>query len=455
MKTRIYLGIDWGTQSSKWAAEIDHNGKSEYFNGIVRSDLLCHNDEIIMDPMEDYLPKIERVRSFKGCIIKDPFTPFWDAPRDDVGMSMGAGVVFSICTLFGDFLSTLRKKKIPLKDIEALIEIGFSFPNWLKTNDAGSLKAATNYHEAIVISSYLFRFFDEDLPHSLKPYSVHRWRDLIEDARKVINFSQRTDLSIADMTVTKYTPENFGFAAKGDNIIWRYLVESCAAGLPYLRTIKLQSPRGLPGLGKLLVVDVGAGSTDIGYMLRTVSPQGGGENLIYFPPAATLRVAGDKLTEEIRELHYSKGRNITFADAEVLKITRSHEWVNKPFADRWRREISEHVEEYIMHSPDMRWLNMDVPLQLIITGGSGVVDGLASKLKASVIEALMKRRLERRVAEKVKLINENLFEGIFPIKENYARMAVAIGSADKNKPLLKFRAKMDPVTRVTTRIVKY
>lgn len=455
MKTRIYLGMDWGTQSSKWAAEIAHNGKSEYLNGIVRSELLCHGNEIIMDPMEDYRPKIERIRSFKGYIIKDPFTPFWDAPRDDVGMSMGAGVVFSICNLFGDFLLTLRKKKISLKDGEAAIEMGFSFPNWLKANDAGSLKAATNYHEAIVIASYMFRFFVADLPLSQQPYSVAKWRDLIENARRAINLSQPTDLSIADMTVTKYSPENFGFAEKGGDALWRYLVESCAAGLPYLRNIKLQSPKGLPGLGKLLVVDVGAGSTDIGYMLRTVSLKGKGENLFYFPPAAIMRVAGDKLTEEIRELHYSKGRNITFADAEVLKINSSHEWVTAPFADRWRREIAKHLKDYIQHSPDMRWLDMDVPLQLIITGGSGVVDGLASALKEAVIKALLKRGVESRVADNVKLIKDNLFERSFPIKANYARMAVAIGSADKNKPSLKFLARMERPTKVMTRIVKY
>jgi hypothetical protein len=87
-----------------------------------------------------------------------------------------------------------------------------------------------------------------------------------------------------------------------DNVKWSYLVESCAAGLPYLRDIiqdiEEAAPAGRQGLGKLLIIDVGAGSTDVGYMLRTI---GTAENLFYFPPAATFEVAGNALTKALRE----------------------------------------------------------------------------------------------------------------------------------------------------------
>jgi len=41
-------------------------------------------------------------------------------------------------------------------------------------------------------------------------------------------------------------------------------MESGAAGLPYLRAMNVELVPGCPGLAKLLVIDVGAGSTDVG-----------------------------------------------------------------------------------------------------------------------------------------------------------------------------------------------
>src|SRR5207245_1110851 len=77
------------------------------------------------------------------------------------------------------------------------------------------------------------------------------------------------------------------------NVRWRYIGESCAAGLPYLRSTRVKEEPGLPGLRKLLVVDVGAGSTDIGYMIKTVEKETGRELVHYLPPAGVCTVAGD------------------------------------------------------------------------------------------------------------------------------------------------------------------
>jgi len=277
---------------------------------------------------------------------------------------------------------------------------------------------------------------------------------LIDGVKKNIVFPTNSIIGIRDMTKIVYHPNNF-YAGNNATFAWRYLVESCAAGLPYLRNIKLETPPGNPGLGKLLVIDIGAGSTDIGYMLRTISRKDSGENLFYFPPAATLTVAGNALTDEIKNFHDSTGKSITVGEAENYKITATHEWINKPFAERWKKEICEHVEEYITNSPDKRWLDIEVPLQLIITGGSAIIDGLSTELRKSVCDGLTRRGLNRVVAENVKTINENLFAGMFPIQQDYARMAVAIGSADRDKPSLKYLPKMDPPTRITVGIERY
>lgn len=233
------------------------------------------------------------------------------------------------------------------------------------------------------------------------------------------------------------------------------MVESCAAGLPYLRSIKLDSPPGVPGLGKLLVIDVGAGSTDIGYMLRTINRETRKENLFYSSPAPTLNVAGNILTEEIKDFHYSIGKPITPIEAESFKITKTQEWIDKPFVDIWRKNISRHVKEYVINIPDKHWLDMDVTLQVIITGGSGFIEGLSEEIKKSIIEALVYRGLVNTISENIKLIDEGLLAWQFSTKEQYARMAVAIGSADKNKPSLKYLPKMDPPVHIKTGIKRY
>lgn len=144
----------------------------------------------------------------------------------------------------------------------------------------------------------MFDNYIQELPLPCKPYSVEKWKQLVEKACNDLAFPEDNKIKISDMTLTEYKPSDFYNGTPNHDILkWRYLVESCAAGLPYLRTIVLNSPPGVPGLGKLLVVDVGAGSTDIGYMLRTISVNSSSENLLYFTPAPTCPIAGNKLTE--------------------------------------------------------------------------------------------------------------------------------------------------------------
>src|ERR1700690_3340619 len=93
---KVYVGIDWGTHSSKWAADVvTEEGDDIFLPAIISSDLLIDDGNITMAPQDSYLPNIGRVSSFKRNIINDPYTAFW-ARRNDINMSMGAGVAFSI-----------------------------------------------------------------------------------------------------------------------------------------------------------------------------------------------------------------------------------------------------------------------------------------------------------------------------------------------------------------------
>jgi len=452
---KVYVGIDWGTHSSKWAADVVTEENDDIFlTNIISSDLLIDAGKITMAPPDSHLPDIERISSFKRYIIKDPYTPFW-ACRDDINMSMGSGVVFSICTLLGNFIAELTERELISVVNSTEIEVGFSFPNWLKENDSGSRTAARNYHEAIVISCCLFKIWTDNLPNPGELYSVKEWEELISKIRKDIVFPADSRVSIGDMTTTEYEPYDFSIGENDNKLKWRYLVESCAAGLPYLRSIELKTPPGVPGLGKLLIIDIGAGSTDIGYMLRTISIKDGSENLFYFPPAATLPIAGNVLTEAIKDFNDSIGRSITFKEAENYKITMTSEWINKDFAERWKKDICKHIKDYIKNSPDRRWLDVNMPLEIIITGGSAVIEGLSTEVRKTVNKGLKERGLQSDVADNVEIISDNIFAKVFRIKDDYARMAVAIGSADKDKPSLKYLSEMSPPTRIDSGVVKY
>ncbi len=446
---KIFLGIDWGTHSSKWAADIiPDKGNNITGSNLIRSDLLFSDEHITINPSDDYCPDHERTHSLKRRIILDPHGPFWEYDRNDIGMPLGMGVLFSICSLLGDFLAFIKNKKMSL-DESSKIEIGFSFPNWLRDKDIESKVAVNHYHQAIILACYLFHMNSDSFPVPSKPYKVFIWKDIIEKSIKKFSFPEDNRIKISDMTIISYNLSEYCNDDIQCRFNWRYLVESCAAGLPYLRNIKLQSPPGIDGLGKLLVIDIGAGSTDIGYMLRTLNLKGG-ENLFYFTPAQTLRIAGNELTEKIRGYHHEAGRNITFSEAEAFKITKTDEWIDKPFVSNWRNDISEPVKQYLEVVPDNRWLTVDVPLNVIMTGGSGFVPGLADEIKLKVSEGLRLRGVNYKIAENINLFDILVPGWQFEIKEDYARMAVAIGSSDIDKPSLKYLPKMDSLTHRPT-----
>ena len=96
-----------------------------------------------------------------------------------------------------------------------------------------------------------------------------------------------------------------------------------------------------------------------------------------------------------------------------------------------------------------------MPLQVIITGGSAIIEGLSTEVRKAVNISLTERRLPHAVAENIEIISDNIFARFFPIQDDYARMAVAIGSAYKDKPSLKYLPKMDPPTHIVVGNVRY
>jgi len=372
---------------------------------------------------------------------------FWDANRDDTHSSLGEAVSFSFCCLLGDIVQQLSTSKGVNLTQGTLIDIGFSLPNWLRDIDKKSKAALIHFQQAANIACWAFRqTYESNLPLPGKPYPIKDWKIIVKQARKDCKLDD-TPLLVQKLTQTAFIL---------DNLKLRYLVESCAAGLPYLRSItthiERESPPGLFGLGKLLVVDVGAGSTDVGYMLRTIGKEK--EHLLFLTPAVTCGIAGDDLTDRLWEYYQQNGRRITREEAEIRKLSETT-WHKLEFANDWRQHIRRHVRDYVRGIPDERWLPYDVPLQVVVTGGSGVVVGLREDIKQGVRDGLNDRHVDWRVVEKTILISERLSGWNFANQAEYGRRAVSIGAADINKPALKHYSKLDKPTRVEAKIIKF
>lgn len=107
------------------------------------------------------------------------------------------------------------------------------------------------------------------------------------------------------------------FTSQDGKLRWGFITESGAAGLPYLRAMDIEDVPGAHGLAKLLVIDVGAGSTDIGYMLRVRHRETRKEKLYYFTPASSFPVAGNELTKELMSHAWCSGSPLAPATSDT------------------------------------------------------------------------------------------------------------------------------------------
>jgi hypothetical protein len=182
-------------------------------------------------------------------------------------------------------------------------------------------------------------------------------------------------------------------------------------------------------------------------MLRVRHRETNKENLYYFRPASSLDVAGNYLTEEILKYYAAKGEPITEREAEVRKL-QTTAWHELPFVTWWRTLISKHVREYVENVPDLRWLPLPVSLNLVVTGGSGLVPGLRESIRDAVGDAFKARKFPPATVGKISVSTDHLPQLAFRDEAEYARRAVSLGAGDSDRPGLRFIEKMDPPLEV-------
>ena len=335
---KIFVGIDWGTHSSKTVCRtrVGYLPELPLFSSRVNREA----DGLTFSPNEEAIE--EENKPLKELLIQDPLGQhFWNSDRLDVGTSLGEAVAFSLCCLLVDTIGRLPHG--------TEVELGFSFPNWLADPTKAAQAAASNFRDAVATAIGLYAAHPRgELPHASTRFSLVKWKQMVKVSRAKLGNSldELPDFDVTNITTVPFRLGDFN---------WRFLFESGAAGLPYLRHMELEDVRDLPGFAKVLVVDVGAGSTDVGYMVHAQNPKTSGEKFYYFPPARSLPEAGNALTEGLRNHFRERGERMTSGEAEARKLG-SVEWSDQRFARAWMRRIAEHVEEYVGGIDDQMWL---------------------------------------------------------------------------------------------------
>ena len=431
MSDKYLIGIDWGTHSSKICLAVT---PTDYVPTLFSSDLLYENDQLVFSPTGKF-SQDNLVKHLKSDLIEQSLRVlFWGKDnRPDTGTSLGEAVVFSIMCLL-----TASRRQFQKEHRNAdfcTIELGFSFPNWLAENNRKATEAAQNFCEAVSVAVTIVTTERiEALPEPGKPFSIATLKAMVDKGRPATKNVSPRALTIQDMNTTSF--RNSERAPE-----WKFIVESGAAGLPYLRTMRLPNDRGIPGLAKLLVVDVGAGSTDVGYMLKTINVNTADPVFYYFHPAPTFAEAGNALTHELMKHHHAKNEPITLVEARKVS---QRAWHKLPFVDLWIRHICEHVAQYVRGVPDQRWLPLPKELHVVVTGGSGLVPGLKEQLQQAVVKALDDRHFDRQTCEAVQMVDKYRPRFNLSTEADVARMAVCFGAADPYKPGFRYISRMDP-----------
>ncbi len=226
---------------------------------------------------------------------------------------------------------------------------------------------------------------------------------------------------------------------------WELVFESCAAGFPYLSESEpetyeddLTTLSALQRFRTILVVDVGAGSTDAGYMVRTVRPRNAQQimkPLLHWLPAAdALEIAGRWLTDKILADFKARGQRVTPFEAEEFKIT-NQTWYRKSYVHQWTTLIGDHVAEYVRGIRDDLCLSKSPALEVVLTGGSSVVSPLREETMRQVSTALEQRGL-RQAAKLLDVSHPDALGRSYRAVE-VAQLAVSLGASDPRLTELK------------------
>jgi hypothetical protein len=424
-----YLGIDWGTHSSKWAYQ--RPGSNPIVGAIWDSSVSRAGTDLVLHTLEQRNQDPSREMALKRKLINDPDQSFWEGPRPKLGVTLGEAVVFSLLALLTDADRILGSRGMSFRDSGSVVR--FSHPNWIS---ADNVRALACFRDAAVVALSVF-LNNTQLPNR---------NGLVKISADFVNRRVQAAKQLADelpVFPESYNHQDYQRCTKGviKGVEWEFVFESCAAGFPYLlqhdRDTFEDTLHKYPAkrrVRKVMVVDVGAGSSDAGYLVRTVRPRDAHgimrPLLIWLPAADALELAGRWLTDRIYADLKQQGRRVTIDEAEDLKLTRPSAWVGKPYVKEWSTRIADHVAEYARSIQDEVCLPNEPELELVVTGGSSAVEPMRREVLNEVRAALQERGYGIGAATKIIEPESFGIQGGGFSSVHLAQLAVSLGASD-------------------------
>jgi hypothetical protein len=233
--------------------------------GSIWDSSICRGgDNLQILTLDREFPGQDREVALKRKLIQDPDQSFWEGPRPKLGVTLGEAVVFSILCLLLDAKRTLASRRSRFQASSLVIR--FSHPNWVSEEN---VRALGSFRDAAVVAMSIFL---EGIRHKSGPQEISIAVDLL---RKTVQ-RHRPAADRLPPFPPQYIHGKYLRCSQGvlNEIKWELVFESCAAGFPYILEGEPETFVGdlkkFPAnkrIRKILVIDVGAGSTDAGYMV--------------------------------------------------------------------------------------------------------------------------------------------------------------------------------------------
>lgn len=427
------LGVDWGTHSSKWC--IQGPAGLKLVGRIWDSKVWRTGKTLRMYPLERRYSGECGEGALKRKLILDPDQPFWVGERRKLGIPLGEAVVFTLLGLLLDSKRTLAARGSQLVGTDGL-SVRFSHPNWVGSDAIAALQC---FRDAAVVA--LLGFGEITHPH----FPDDCFELPVLELQSLVARHRPQSLALQSLPST-YDYDLYKKCLSGSEkgIDWQFVFESCAAGLPYLiqdepETFDLDEFEYSQHkwVRKILVVDIGAGSTDSGYMLRTIELDSRGKPtsplLIWLPAAPAFERAGNWLTERIREDWVKEGRPaVTLDEAEIHKTSGAEDWHTRPYVEEWSLSIARRVRDYIEGVPDEIRLPKTPPLEVVITGGSSAVPRAGIDIVTCVVRGLKARGIAAQLADNTRSMSASIkgLQGGGFSDIQLAQLAVSLGASD-------------------------
>jgi len=422
----VHIGIDWGTQSSK--SYIFDEGSGGPVLGPIIESALHHDtqqDMIFFSkakiPMEEITQpgRFEKSYPIKRQMIDNPNVSLWEGVMDDTNLTLGASIVFSLVAILRSAIAAAA-----IIDRTVIKEICFSFPNWSPSLDTGHDRSFRKFRQAARVAIQIAT--DGRYDHIDPQSGVH-----IPTFSGVVN-ALRTAWEPNPLTIDKVTQLSDTLDI---GISVNYLPESMASGFPYL--LKLQS--GHEYAFRLLVVDVGAGSTDIGYMIQNRKGPKDPFYIVYFKPAPALNIAGIAITNNVSRVF---GINSEEAEDRKIELSTTNRLSQAiPYvAQEWIPAIANTARDYVASLRHHVLMDKREPVNVILTGGSSAVPGLLEEVLVKVEQGLganpKKGSNSPRVALTARHANIAILPGIDVFETG--RRSVSVGAGQPNKSRMIF-----------------